>query len=236
MFNAMKRARTYIVGVVIWASIFLFGVLRAFADSYTVNVVTYTQSENFLGIDAAGDFVVNLTNSLMSPEGSCDGIKKVSGCYETFYAGQQEPVFSIQPPTLAWDNGSACTVGTLSGVCNGEYELLGGYLNDVKGVWAGTDGSLSEILPGGSFDGGYINALGDAVFINGSQDELISVMRSPGTLVLGAAPLIAVQQPVPESASVWLVGLGMMGAALLVMKQRWRGRAEVRIPRKERGW
>ena len=60
MSNAMKRAKTYIVGAPLAASVFLFGVMSAFADSYSVNVVAYTQSENFYGIDGAGDFVVNV--------------------------------------------------------------------------------------------------------------------------------------------------------------------------------
>ena len=37
MVTAIERAKTYIVGVVIWASIFLFGVLRAFGDSTSGN-------------------------------------------------------------------------------------------------------------------------------------------------------------------------------------------------------
>lgn len=220
MSTVMQRAKTYIVGVVIWASVFLFGVLAAFADSYTVNVVTYTQSENFAGIDTAGDFVVNLTNSLIYPGHTCGGIAGASTCFETFYAGQLDPVFSTALPALDWDNGARCTMGELSGVCNSGHQVLGGYLDDVKGVWEGSAGSLTEILPGGSFDGGYINALGDAVFIDGSHDTLVSVVDLPSMPESGLRPLIAVEQPVPEPASVWLVGLGMMASTMFLVRRR----------------
>lgn len=219
MLTVMQRARTYIVGVVIWASVFLFGVLAAFADSYTVNVVAYTQSENFAGIDTAGDFVVNLTNSLVNPGHKCGGVAGASTCFETFYVGQQNPVFSTALPGLDWDNGARCTVGALSGVCNNGHQVLGGFLDGVEGVWTGT-GSLTEILPGGSFDGGYVNALGDAVFIDGANDTLVSVVDTPNTGGLGLRPLIIAPQAVPEPASVWLVGLGMMVAARFVLRRR----------------
>ena len=69
------------------------------------------------------------------------------------------------------------------------------------------------------------------MFSDGSQDELSAVMNTPETLRLNVAPMIAVQQPVPEPPSVWLVGLGMMGAAMLVVQRRRSGRAEVKISR-----
>lgn len=232
MLTIMQRAKAYIVGVVIWASIFLFGVLRAFADSYTVNVVTYTQSDSFVGIDTAGDFVVNLTNSLLLyPGQTCGGVAGASTCFATYYAGQSNPVVSTALPSLHWDNGARCMVGALSGVCNGEYALLGGFLNDVRGVWASAAGSLTEVVANGSFDGGYINALGDAVFMDGTHDTLVSVMDSHVVPELGLRPLIADEQPVPEPASVWLVGLGLLASAMLLVRRRAYCRAEARKKR-----
>lgn len=235
MLTVMQRARTYIVGVVIWASVFLFGVLAAFADSYTVNVVAYTQSENFAGIDTAGDFVVNLTNSLAFPGQTCGGIAGASTCFETFYAGQPDPVFSTALPGLDWDNGALCTVGALSGVCNNGHQVLGGFLDGVKGVWEGT-GKLTEIMPGGSFDGGYVNALGDAVFIDGSHDTLISVVDTHSRPELSLRPLMVAPQAVPEPPSVWLVGLGMMVAARLALRRRAPYRVVAKKRRKLSGW
>lgn len=224
MLTAIRKTTGYMVAVVLAASVFLFGVVAAFGDSYTVSVVTHTQSENFVGIDADGDFVVNVTNSLMIPGSSCGGVMGALNCFETYYAGQQSPVFSTVAPGLAWDNGAACTVGALSGVCNNGHELLGGYMGGLKGVWAGL-GSLTEILPGGSFDGGYMNSFGDAVFIDGSDDTLVSVMDMP---TVGFRSLMEKSQPVPEPASVWLVGLGMLASTMLVVRRRSHCRVEAR--------
>lgn len=220
MSMAIKRAKIFILGFLLTASVFLFGVLSAFGDSYSVNVVAYTQSESFAGIDVAGDFVVNVTNSLMYSGGPCGGVLKASSCFETYYAGQQNPVFSTALPGLDWDNGVSCTKGTalLSGVCNSGHRLLGGFLDDVKGVWVGTN-SLTEIVAGGSYDGGYMNSLGDAVFIDGSHDTLVSVVDTPSVQELSVHQLTVGPQPVPEPASLWLVGLGLMASAMLVRRR-----------------
>lgn len=228
MLTAILKTKAYVVGVLLAASVFLFGVVAAFGDSYTVNVVTHTQDENFVGIDAAGDFVVNVSNSMMSPHSSCGSVVGAMSCFETYYVGQQSPVFSTTAPVLDWDNGSSCTVGALSGVCNNGHELLGGYADGFKGVWAGV-GSLAEILAGGSFDGGYINAIGDAVFIDGSQDTLVSVVDTP---TLGLRSLIMDSQPVPEPASVWLVGLGMMASAMFQVRRKAHCRVVARRVRR----
>lgn len=224
MLTAIRKTTGYMVAVVLAASVFLFGVVAAFGDSYTVSVVTHTQNENFVGIDAAGDFVVNVSNSLMNPGSSCGGVMGAMSCFETYYAGQQGPVFSTVAPGLVWDNGATCTVGALSGVCNNGHQLVGGYLGGVKGVWAGI-GSLTEILPGGSFDGGYMNSFGDAVFIDGSDDTLVSVMDTP---TVGLRSLIEVSQPVPEPQSVWLVGLGMLASTMFLIRRRAHCRVEAR--------
>lgn len=142
--------KTYVAGVVLAASVFLLGVASAFADSYSVSVVAYTQSENFYGIDATGDFTVNVSNSLRSPSSSCGGVLGASECFETYYVGQQNPVFSTTAPSLNWDDGSSCSLGSLSGVCNDGHELLGGYLDDTRGVWVGTGDSTEY------FNGRYV--------------------------------------------------------------------------------
>lgn len=223
----LPAIKTYIVGIVLAASVFLFGVLSAFADSYSVNVVAYTQSENFYGIDAAGDFVVNVSNSLNSPSSSCGGVSGASQCFETYYAGQLSPVFSTTAPSLSWDNGSACRSGALSGVCNNGHELLGGYLGDIRGVWTGTD-PLTDYLTGGSFDGGFINGLGDAVFIDGANDTLVSVLKTPSFAAFDffdAKTNVSIpgSSPVPEPASIWMVGPGLMASALLVRRRALYG-------------
>ena len=217
MLTAILKTKAYIVGVLLAASVFLFGVAAAFGDSYTVNIVTHTQYENFVGIDTFGDFVVNLSNSMIYPGSSCGGVTGAATCFETFYVGGG-PSFSTAAPSLDWDNGSPCTVGVLTGVCNNGHELLGGYLDGVRGVWAGT-GRLTEILPGGSYDGGYINALGDAVFIDGADDTLVSVVAQHGPRFHTSMP--AGSQPVPEPPSLWLFGMGMIASAMLIRRRAY---------------
>lgn len=215
----LPAIKTYVVGVILTASIFLFSVLAAFGDTFTVNVVANTQNESFVGIDAAGNFAVNVSNSLILPTSSCGGVLGASTCFATYYVGQSVPVYSTVAPALNWDNGTACTAGVLSGVCNNGHQLLGGFLGNVKGVWTGED-PVNDFLMFGSFDGGFINSLGDAVFINGSNDTLVSVVDTPS-----AAPFdffdakVPGPAPVPEPASVWLVGLGMMVSALTLRKR-----------------
>lgn len=224
MLTGIKKATGYMVAVVLAASVFLFGVAAAFGDSYTVNVITHTQSEDFVGIDSMGDFVVNLSNSMMNPGSSCGGVVGALSCFETYFVGKHSPAFSTVMPVLNWDDGSACMDGGLSGVCNNGHELLGGYLDGNKGVWA-EFGSLTAILPGGSYDGGFINARGDAVFIDGADDTLVSVVDLPGPTfhTLSVQP-----EPVPEPPSVWLVGLGMLASTMLLVRRRTDCRVEAR--------
>lgn len=214
--------RTYIVAVIFAAWIFLFSVAAAFGDSYSVSVVTYSQSEGFYGIDSAGNFVVNVSDKLQYPNGSCGGTAKVSNCFATYYVGETNPVFSPFAPELNYDGGSACSVaiggGSISGICNNGHELLGGYLGGLRGVWSGTN-PLTDFVSDGTFDGGFINSAGDAVFIDGLHNALVSVANRPnvgnGALVVRSAPA-----PVPEPKSLVLVGSGLLVAAFGVVRRQ----------------
>ncbi len=207
--SSSKNSYAAVVLLVILA--FLFGAASAFADTYSVSVIKYTQSEGFYGIDSNGDFVVNVSDMLRNSNTSeCGGVVNVSTCFETYYAGQNSPVFSVTAPNLNYDNGTRCMEnvggGTIAGMCNNGYEIFGGYIGNQRGVWTGTDSSL-DMFAGDSFDGGFINSSGDAVFIDGAHDSLVSVVdlsRNPA--------------PVPEPESLLLMGTGC--AAMLTMVRR----------------
>src|SRR6185312_10524957 len=90
-FRMPSMSRTYIAGVVFAASVFLLSVVSAFGESYSVSVIKYSQSESFYGIDAAGNFVVNVSDTLGYGSG-CAGNEGASQCFATYYVGQQDPV------------------------------------------------------------------------------------------------------------------------------------------------
>lgn len=174
----------------------------AHADSFAITTIAHTHSANFLGIDAAGDFVVDVSNSLSHPHPSCGGVavSPFSQCFETFYVGQTNPVFSTTAPNLTFDNGTACTpdpgaeFDVMNGRCNNGYEIFGAFSGPTRGIWAGNDLALS-FLNNGTFDGGFINSNGDAVFIDGLDNTLVFVDD-------------ATRNPIPEPASWLLIGSG----------------------------
>ncbi len=155
-------------------TLLLIAARPALADSYTVGVVLMTQSENFYGIDSNGDFVVN---------GRCGVDEDL--CYVTYYIGQSTPVVYTSPPALQYDDGSKCTpivssnMFPLNAVCNNGHEIFNGEYDPnfpssngaIQGVWTGPN-PTTDYLESGSFDGGFINSRGDAVFINGRHDTL----------------------------------------------------------------
>jgi hypothetical protein len=166
----------------------------ALADSYQLTVVSMSQHENFFGIDTNGDFVLNRSADAVNPCGI-----GYTPCFETFYVGQSSPIVSTSAPALAYDDGTPCSPilfpgfspsGGIHGVCNNGHAISGGSdAAHLIGVWDGPD-PIANLLLIGSFDGGAMNAKGDAVFIDGFHDtldsafDLTTATPEPSSLIL----------------------------------------------------
>jgi len=198
-----RRFRSFSIAALIASAFLALAASRpALADTYTVTTIAFSQSESFVGMDDAGNFTVNITSSLFGMHPMCGGVavSPFSQCYETYYTGQTNPVFSTSAPSLIYDVGSSCSPNpgsqydVLNGRCNDGYEIFGGMSGPTRGVWAGPDQAPS-FLQTGSFDGGFINSHGDAVFIDGLDNTLVFADD-------------VTTDPIPEPASWLLLATG----------------------------
>ncbi len=158
---------------------------HASADTYSLTTVRHTQSENFIGIDGAGNFSINVFDSFSFPGANCGGTINPHSCFETFYAGSSSPVFTTSAPALAFDNGSTCKPAvdasffSVNGICNNGHYIISAIrelpgAKEVRGIWGGPNPDpIADLLGSGMIQGGFMNSLGDAVFINSLNDTLV---------------------------------------------------------------
>jgi hypothetical protein len=183
--------------------------IPSYGDSYSVySFPNPLDANSFYGIDNVGNFVIDLATL---PGSVCGSEVSMWSCYETYYVRTHQTTFSVNPPSLQYDDGVPCIPSTsnpdfivLGGTCNNGHEifggifLFGGFVE--SGVWTGPD-PLEDLLELGTFRGGFINHLGDVVFINDrlgtldwAEDLTTSVSPEPGSLFLvgsGALLLVA---------------------------------------------
>jgi hypothetical protein len=175
--------------------------------SRTAHADIISQSDSFVGIDDSGTYVVNLTSNFSNPCGTYFAL-----CFATYYQGDSNPIYSTSAPALNYDGGSACDpvlfpgLTPMRGVCNDGHAIVGGFYDNHFGIWNGPDPVADLIDINGSFDGGYMNASGEAVFIDGRHDAL----------VVADAPLISIA---PEPSSLILLGTGCI--SMLVAFRRF---------------
>lgn len=87
------------------------------------------------------------------------------------------PFLTTTTPILPFDNGTTRSIAldasfapqtTTNGICNNGHEVFGAFVNGF-GVYSGRD--AADKFFGGTIDGGFINANGDDVFMNGHHNN-----------------------------------------------------------------
>ena len=199
---------------------------RAFADTYSLTAVAYTQSENFAAGDDFGNYTINVSDRLINDSHyNCGGAVNPMFCYETHYINSSIPVFTTVPPPL-WNDpdpiagSDSCAPGAGFDVyrilCANGHMIFAGSFDlpsgrSLRGIWSGSDPDLyADYLGSGSIDGGFMTGNGNAYFIDGLHDSLDVALNLSAT-------------PVPEPGTLVLLGTGALSLLGITRRRFARG-------------
>jgi hypothetical protein len=158
------------------ASFLLVPVRSAHANSYSIYHLTGDNGYNLIGINAAGDVIIE------SPFGCSD--RDPNRCYEVFSAGE----LISESATLgdfAFDDGVSCVFDAIPdeylvgrSVCNSGEQVAGVRNNGETEIIALLPAG-NDLILNGTADVLVVNAAGDIAVVNGFNDEIDEVVPSP---------------------------------------------------------
>jgi hypothetical protein len=160
------------------------------AESYAVYAISGDNGYNLIGINAAGDVVIESSNGC--------SINDPNRCYETFSNGQliseSDTLTDFTP-----DNGTPCSYSAPSGVylvgrsvCNDGQQVAGVLNGEEAEILALTSGGggLGNFVLNGSADVLFVNSSGDFLVTDGADDTILQVIATPepaGVILLSTA-------------------------------------------------